>query len=111
MATAREALTERFFRGDSEAARCLFESNREQVAVHIPGGAQANPLLAVDWMPHISMLLDNHDIGPFEFDVILNGACLACGLEIESLFGHMNDVVRFEAERRVLAMSQGTFEV
>lgn len=76
MPTAREALTERFFRGDSEAARCLFEDQREQVAVHVPGGARNNPMMNVDWMPHVAMLLDNHDLGPFEFDVIQNGVAL-----------------------------------
>jgi ribosomal protein L16 Arg81 hydroxylase len=76
MAATREALTELFFGGDSEAARCLFEANRDQGATYVPGGAQKNPLLSIDWMPHVATLLDNHDIGPFEFDVILNGTAV-----------------------------------
>jgi hypothetical protein len=73
MATTRETLAEVFFGGDGEAARCLFEENRDQAALHVPGGAQKNPLLSVDWWPHIATLLDNHDVGPFEFDVIQSG--------------------------------------
>lgn len=73
MATRHEALADLFFRGDTEAVRCLFEAGRDHGAVHAPGGAQNNPLLSMDWMPQIATLLDNHDIGPFEFDVILNG--------------------------------------
>lgn len=73
MAATREKITDFFFCGDADAARCLFEGSRQQVAIHVPGGAQNSPLLSVDWMPHIGTLLDNHDIGPFEFDVILNG--------------------------------------
>src|SRR5690606_14375879 len=65
-----------FFGGDSEAARCLFEKDRDQAALHVPGGAQNNPLLSVDWWPHIGTLLDNHDIGPFEFDVIQRGTAV-----------------------------------
>jgi hypothetical protein len=76
MAATREMLTELFFRGDGEAARCLFERARDDVAVHVQGGAQNNPLLSVDWWPHISTLLDNHDIGPFEFDVIQSGTAI-----------------------------------
>jgi hypothetical protein len=72
MASARDTLTEFFFGGDSEAARCLFEGNRDE-ALHVQGGAQKNPLLAVDWWPYIATLLDNHDVGPFEFDVIQGG--------------------------------------
>jgi ribosomal protein L16 Arg81 hydroxylase len=73
MALTRETLTEVFFRGDSEAARCLFEASRDQAAIYVQGGAQNNPLLSIDWWPQIATLLDNHDIGPFEFDVIQNG--------------------------------------
>ncbi|MGD9979909.1 MAG: cupin domain-containing protein [Hyphomonadaceae bacterium] len=73
MAATREMVAAYFFGGDAEAARCLYEGNRDSVAVHVPGGAKQNPLLSIDWMPHIGTLLDNHDIGPFEFDVILNG--------------------------------------
>lgn len=76
MAATREMLTELFFRGDSEAASCLFESNRGQGPIHVPGGAQSNPLLSIDWLPQIATLLDNHDLGPFEFDVILNGTAI-----------------------------------
>lgn len=76
MATPRETLTELFFRGDSETARCLFEAGRDRTAIHIPGGAQNNSLLSIDWMPYIGTLLDNHDLGPFEFDVILNGTAV-----------------------------------
>jgi Cupin superfamily protein len=76
LATPRETIAECFFRGDSEIARCLFEGVREQIPIHVPGGAQNSPLLSTDWMPHIGTLLDNHDLGPFEFDVILNGAAV-----------------------------------
>ncbi|MFZ2031720.1 MAG: cupin domain-containing protein [Vitreimonas sp.] len=76
MAATREMLTEYFFRGDSEAAGCLFERTGDNVALHVPGGAQRNPLLSVDWWPHIATLLDNHDIGPFEFDVIQSGTAI-----------------------------------
>ncbi|MGH6950988.1 MAG: JmjC domain-containing protein [Vitreimonas sp.] len=77
MAAGRERLAELFFGGDSEAARCLFERDRDDVALHMQGGAQKNPLLAVDWWPHIATLLDNGDIGPFEFDVIQSGTAIA----------------------------------
>jgi hypothetical protein len=73
---ARDMLTEYFFRGDGEAARCLFERDRDGVALHVQGGAQRNPLLSIDWWPHIVTLLDNHDIGPFEFDVIQSGTAV-----------------------------------
>ena len=73
MAATRETLTEFFFCGDGEAARCLFEPNRDRAATHVPGGGRNNPLLSIDWWPHVATLLDNHDIGPFEFDVIQNG--------------------------------------
>jgi len=73
MATPRDMLTEFFFGGDKEAARCLFERPSEDVAVHVQGGALKNPLLTIDWWPHIAALLDNHDIGAFEFDVIHSG--------------------------------------
>lgn len=73
MATPREALAELFFRGDRELARCLFEGGRDEAAIHVAGGAQNNPLMAIDWWPHIAVLLHNHDIGPFEFDVIQKG--------------------------------------
>jgi ribosomal protein L16 Arg81 hydroxylase len=76
MPTPRETIAEHFFRGDGELARCLFEGVRDQVPVHVPGGAQHNPLLQTDWMPHIGTLLDNHDLGPFEFDVIQNGTAI-----------------------------------
>lgn len=62
MAATRETLTEFFFRGDSEAARCLFERKSDEVALHVQGGAQTNPLLSIDWWPYIATLLDNHDI-------------------------------------------------
>ncbi len=77
MAPPREILTQFFFGGDKEAARCLFERPTEEVAVHVPGGALKNPLLTIDWWPHIAALLDNHDIGPFEFDVIHSGNAVA----------------------------------
>lgn len=73
MTLTREALAELFFRGDSEAARCFFDRTRDDVALHVPGGAQNNPLLSVDWWPYVATLLDNRDIGPFEFDVIQKG--------------------------------------
>lgn len=73
MAATRETLTEIFFRGDSEAARCLFERLRDDAALHVPGGALKNPLLSVDWWPYVATLLDNRDIGPFEFDIIQRG--------------------------------------
>lgn len=73
MATARDAIAQLFFGGDAEAAGCLFEGGRDRAATHVVGGARNNPALATDWMPHIGTLLDNHDIGPFEFDVIHNG--------------------------------------
>jgi len=75
MASALGTLTEFFFGGDSEAARCLFEGGREE-ALHVKGGALKNPLLSVDWWTHIATLLDNHDVGPFEFDVIQGGNAL-----------------------------------
>lgn len=77
MATPRETLTEVFFGGDKEAARCLFEGSGDEAALHVQGGALKNPLLSVDWWPHIAALLDNHDIGPFEFDVIQSGNAVA----------------------------------
>src|SRR5688572_625861 len=76
MAATRETLTEVFFRGDSEAARCLFERPRDDVALLVPGGALKNPLLSVDWWPYVATLLDNRDIGPFEFDVIQRGTAV-----------------------------------
>lgn len=76
MATGREAIAQLFFGDDAEAAACLFEAGRDRVATHIPGGAQQNPVLSTDWMPHIGTLIDNHDIGPFEFDVIHNGVAM-----------------------------------
>jgi ribosomal protein L16 Arg81 hydroxylase len=76
MTSARETLAAFFFRGDNEAARCLFEGSGENVAVHVPGGAQRNPLTSIDWWPYIATLLDNHDIGPFEFDVIHGGTAI-----------------------------------
>src|SRR5690349_2813240 len=77
MASARETLTAFFFGGDDEAARCLFEAGRDEAALHVPGGAQKNPLLTVDLWPHIATLLDNNDLGPFEFDVIQAGTAIA----------------------------------
>lgn len=76
MATTSEKLAEYFFGGDSEAVRCLFEANRDQAPIHVPGGAQNNPLTTTDWMPRVATLVDNHDLGPFEFDVILNGTAV-----------------------------------
>jgi ribosomal protein L16 Arg81 hydroxylase len=73
MSLSRQALADLFFGGDNEAARCLFERADDEVALHFQGGAQKNPLLAIDWWPHIARLLDNADLGPFEFDVIQGG--------------------------------------
>jgi ribosomal protein L16 Arg81 hydroxylase len=76
MATACEIVAASFFGGDCETARCLFEANRDQTPIHVRGGAQNNPLVSTDWMPRIATLVDNHDLGPFEFDVILNGTAV-----------------------------------
>ena len=76
MTTAREKIAESFFRGNSEAASCLFDGSDDQTPLHVPGGAQNNPLLSTDWMPRVATLVDNHDLGPFEFDVILNGTAI-----------------------------------
>lgn len=76
MALTREAIAENFFGGDANLARCLFEKTREDVALHVPGGALRNPLVAVDWWPYLATLLDNRDIGPFEFDVIQKGVAV-----------------------------------
>lgn len=84
MAVERERLAELFFGGDNEAARCLFERDRDDAALHVQGGAQKNPLLSVDWWPHIATLLDNHDIGPFEFDVIQSGTAIAAQALLDS---------------------------
>ncbi|MGE0530969.1 MAG: cupin domain-containing protein [Hyphomonadaceae bacterium] len=69
----QDALAELYFRGDRAAARCLFEFVDDEVALHVPGGAQRNRLTTIDWWPYIATLLDNHDIGGFEFDVIQKG--------------------------------------
>lgn len=69
----RDALAELFFLGDRTAVRCLFEGTDDEVALHLPGGAQRNRVTAIDWWPYIATLLDNHDIGGFEFDVIQQG--------------------------------------
>lgn len=76
MATARDTLAEIFFGGDSEVARCLFEQTSDDTALHVQGGAQKNPLLAIDWWPYVARLLDNSDVGPFEFDVIQGGTAI-----------------------------------
>lgn len=76
MATARETLAGIFFGGDSEAARCLFEPTSDDMALHMRGGAQNNPLLTIDWWPFVTRLLDNGDLGPFEFDVIQGGTAI-----------------------------------
>lgn len=76
MATAREMIAAAFFGGDSEITQCLFEANRDSAPIHVRGGAQGNPLLSTDWMPRVATLVDNHDLGPFEFDVILNGTAV-----------------------------------
>jgi ribosomal protein L16 Arg81 hydroxylase len=76
MNLTRGTLADLFFRGDNEAARCLFEQTRDDVALHIPGGAQNNPLLSIDWWPYLATMLDNRDIGPFEFDVIQKGTAI-----------------------------------
>lgn len=73
MAATRETIAELFFCGDSEAAGCLFERTRDDAALHVPGGALKNPIRSVDWWPYIATLMDNCDIGPFEFDVIQRG--------------------------------------
>src|SRR5262249_27783886 len=64
------------FDGDSQAARCLFERTNDEAALHIAGGARKNPLLAVDWWPYVATLLDNRDLGPFEFVVIQRGTAV-----------------------------------
>lgn len=74
MVPMRDALTNLFFRGDRDLARCLFEGTRDDAALHVPGGAARNPLLSIDWLPYVSTLMDNRDVGPFEFDVIQRGA-------------------------------------
>lgn len=76
MGLTREALAELFFGGNNEATRCLFEKTDDEVALHIQGGAQKNPLLSIDWWPYIATLLDNRDLGPFEFDVIQGGTAI-----------------------------------
>lgn len=76
MALTRETLAEQFFGGDAQAARCLFEPTRDDVALHIPGGARNNPLVSIDWWPYLATLLDNRDIGPFEFDIIQKGTAI-----------------------------------
>lgn len=76
MAFTRETIAQLFFADDNEAARCLFEPTHDNVALHVPGGARNNPLLAVDWWPYVATLLDNGDIGPFEFDVIQKGTAM-----------------------------------
>ena len=75
-AATRETIAELFFRGDNDATRCLFERTDDETALHVPGGAQRNPLLAVDWWPYVATMLDNQDIGPFEFDVIQSGVAM-----------------------------------
>lgn len=84
MAPTRAAIAELFFGGDEEIARCLFEPARDDVALHVPGGARNNPLLSIDWWPHIATVLDNRDIGPFEFDVILKGAAIAASTFLDA---------------------------
>lgn len=69
----QDALAELFFRGDRAAARCLFEGTDDEIALHVPGGAQRNRLTSIDWWPYMATLLDNHDVGGFEFDVIQKG--------------------------------------
>lgn len=69
----QDALAELFFRGDRTLVRCLFERTDDDVALHVPGGAQRNRLTTIDWWPYMATLLDNHDIGGFEFDVIQKG--------------------------------------
>ncbi|MEQ1489865.1 MAG: cupin domain-containing protein [Terricaulis sp.] len=76
MATARETLAGVFFGGDGEAARCLFEATSDDAALHVQGGAQRNPLISIDWWPYIARVLDNGDLGPFEFDVIQGGTAI-----------------------------------
>lgn len=76
MAATREAITALFFGGDGEAARCLFDKDRDEAALHVQGGARNNPILSIDWWPHIATLLDNRDIGPFEFDIIQGGTAI-----------------------------------
>lgn len=73
MTPAHQKLADLYFGGDAEKARCLFERTNDDVALHVPGGARSNPLVSIDWWPHIATLLDNRDIGPFEFDVIQSG--------------------------------------
>lgn len=77
MGASRETVIEFFFGGDSSAARCLFEETNNDAALHVPGGALRNPLLSVSWWPHVATLLDNRDLGPFEFDVIQGGNAVA----------------------------------
>jgi len=76
MSLTREKIAEVFFGGDAQLARCLFEPTRDDVALHVPGGAAKNPLLAIDWWPYLATMLDNRDIGPFEFDVIQRGVAV-----------------------------------
>lgn len=76
MAQARDTLTGLFFGGRGDAARCLFERTHDDVALHVPGGALKNPILSIDWWPYVATLMDNRDIGPFEFDVIQKGTAI-----------------------------------
>ena len=76
MTLTRETIAELFFGGDNAAARCLFEPTRDDAALHIPGGAAKNPLTKIDWWPYIATMLDNNDVGPFEFDIIQKGTAL-----------------------------------
>lgn len=76
MALTREAIADLFFGGDNEAVRCLFERTRDDAALHVEGGAKNNPLVTVDWWPYVATMLDNRDIGPFEFDVIQRGTAI-----------------------------------
>jgi ribosomal protein L16 Arg81 hydroxylase len=76
MKLTRESIAELFFGGDNAATRCLFEPTRDDAALHIPGGAAKNPLTTIDWWPYVATMLDNNDIGPFEFDVIQKGTAV-----------------------------------
>lgn len=110
MAAPRELLTEFFFRGDGELARCLFERNRDEVALHVQGGAQKNPVLGVDWWPHIATLLENHDIGPFEFDVIQGGNAVPAQALLDAKHHPsveaINQALRQRGTLRVLGVSR-----
>lgn len=76
MAEPLGRIAELFFGGDQHAARCLFEQSDDQTVLHVPGGARNNPILSTDWMPQVATLIDNNDLGPFEFDVILKGTAV-----------------------------------